>query len=86
MNRQQSPSSTPDLNPPEITDAVDQLIREHLELHKEINQLRELNRQLMDQLDKHVEANRDLLQRLKERDGEDKWEGFKMPRQKSDWI
>ena len=72
---------------------IDQLVKE--------NQMyRDLNRQLMTQLDQHVTANKKLLADLKEcregkdepedkgeiPDGENKWEDFRMHRQKSNLV
>jgi len=57
---------------PKIPDSFDQFIREHINLHAKVDQLRNdnsklvrQNKELIDQLRKQVEANDKLLQRLK---------------------
>lgn len=58
---------------PKIPGSFDQFIREHIDLHAKVDQLRNdnsklvrQNKELMDQLHKQIEANDKLLKRLRE--------------------
>ena len=72
--------------PPNPPTTLDALIRERLALHKEINHLKIQNGQLVVELKKQVDANVDLLHRLKELDGKNKSKNSKKHRQKNNWI